>query len=1012
MRRIIVGAIAFVLMFAQVPGMVSNQVKADGKIGYTKVWDTNPQEKLIFTPTVADDGSIYGVGGTGLISKSGEARLYKVSEGKVVWKSEEELQSLPFNIWPVILHDNLVIAAGGVDYGSNDKDEFKMMFVCYTKDGKKVWDKKIELTRTIPSFQLHDGNIWLVYDETLSIINPKTGEVTKQVKLSDLKPSSAVKVNDEGDDEDTDIDINMLTFAKDTMMLAQLKKIRSFKIGNNFDLKLNWQKDFSDESSSYGMVMNMLLELQANPEIFLVSESESEVTCFETVTGKEKWKMGLGSFGFGMFFYNSKNVVLLSSTGTSCYKADNKESIWESQSAFIPIAMSDDYIYTGALYGLDSVATVDIIDIKTGDKVSQVMEPNVASVVLAGDDIYLTTAEKICKYTKCDPCVCDVDAIWKSTGKTAIDTEICPLETKEFELVVSNTGTKNFVDCMLSSSSKKVTFSADKVRLEAGKSVTVIVKYSAGLNEPDKTDVDIKAAFSCNKEIELTLNVKKAGSCKEVLQKQYSLSGTEFNLFGNVLVYPELKRSGLFNVKFNGFKGVSIDDGKKLWSVGKDQLDGASEVDIEKRDGNLMVCHGSTDDGEVWAGIDTVTGEVVWKRSNGQPLVMDDNIQISCSEDEENSSVDLFDIHTGKNIISGLQLPCESDITPMCKVGQDMYIFESYPDESKICCDVTGKVIWNKGIRICNNWTTYKLDNFYLEVPSSSKEEDLKNDFLPFKLSMADPITLKETWTVDIVGNPTILQESKDKVWVSSAGGIYCFNIADGKLVWFDGDDRFGWNEPVIVNNSFCVERYLREDSKDKSETDKFLVIDPKDGSRVFEKEIKNYISFEQKDDLLYVSDEYYDEKVEMTSVHCFKIADWKLLWTATGKGTPIGCGSKMVFKTREGFYSWFEEGKLVGQFDTGSGKYDYMDFFGGSPCVSWVDDKIFITKSNSLFAVDAKTSKQLWKYSSSDESDQTRIVIEGGDWIFGRYYSTPCAIGDKILLTENNKLTVYKSAQ
>ena len=151
MRRIIVGAIAFALVFMQLPAMVSNQVQAVGKIGYTKVWDTNPEENLVFTPTVADDGSIYGVGGGGLLSSSDESGLYKVSDGKLVWKSEEELQGLPYSMWPVILYENLVIAAGGVHLTDSKSDESSMIFVCYTKDGKKVWDKSIQQTKAIPS---------------------------------------------------------------------------------------------------------------------------------------------------------------------------------------------------------------------------------------------------------------------------------------------------------------------------------------------------------------------------------------------------------------------------------------------------------------------------------------------------------------------------------------------------------------------------------------------------------------------------------------------------------------------------------------------------------------------------------------------------------------------------------------------------------------------------------------------------------------------------------------------
>ena len=396
MRRIIVGVVIAVLLLAQAPFINLRQAKASETQGYTKAWETKIEEKISFKPAIAEDGSLYGV----CSNKDSKYvnKLIKVKDGIVVWESEEEVESGIFSVDEAMLTDNLVISAGLLE---PDEDSTKLFFVCFNTDGKKLWDKQYVISTVLPSYKLHNGNIWLIFDNDVRVIDIKTGEETHKIDLesSNHQPSPNV----EGDDDDVGIDdfkFYFLSFSGDTLLINQLNIIRAYNVNEDFTLKLNWEKKF-DENDWTLMLLNMLLGGQANQDVLIAADSEASIKCFNPNTGEEMWTLNFGDSFLALFMYNRSHLIMMSLTGTSCFDVKTKKLLWQKDDLLFPKKLGKDiFVTVGSIEDLNLEDGVEVFDINNGEKICQIDEKEVNDVLISGDDLYIIKSKQICMYSK------------------------------------------------------------------------------------------------------------------------------------------------------------------------------------------------------------------------------------------------------------------------------------------------------------------------------------------------------------------------------------------------------------------------------------------------------------------------------------------------------------------------------------------------------------------------------------------------------------------------------------
>ncbi|MBP7732607.1 MAG: PQQ-binding-like beta-propeller repeat protein [Caldisericia bacterium] len=396
MRRTIVGVIVAALLLAQIPIINSKLAVASDKLSYNKVWETKAEDRISFKPAIAEDGSMYGV----CSDKNSEYlnKLIKVKDGAVVWESEEEVGSETFFVDKIMLADNLVISAG---LSSPDDDSAQLLFVCYNTDGKKLWDKQYGLSTVLPSYELHNKNIWMIFDNSVRVIDAKTGEETHKIDLesANTQPSP----NGEGDDDDVgieDFQLYFLSFSGNTLLINQLYKIRAYDVAEDFTLKLKWQKDF-DEDDWGMMFLNMLLGAQANQDVLIAADSEASIKCFNPNTGEEMWTLDFGDSFLALFMYDQSHMIMMSLTGTSCFDVKTKKLLWQKDSLLFPRVMDKDvFVTVGSIENLNLEDGVEVFDINNGEKLCQIDEKGVSDILVSGDNLYIIKTNQISMYSK------------------------------------------------------------------------------------------------------------------------------------------------------------------------------------------------------------------------------------------------------------------------------------------------------------------------------------------------------------------------------------------------------------------------------------------------------------------------------------------------------------------------------------------------------------------------------------------------------------------------------------
>lgn len=394
MRRILIGVIVFCMVFACIPARISNAGDETGNSVFKKVWETDPVDNIGFTPAIDKDGNAWGLN---MVPKNPEnSNLVKLVDGKVAWTSKEEYLLADSLFSPsVMFHDNLVIASGvGMDF--NDAGLVMTVdFHCYTLDGELRWERVLTAENSFITYQYFKGDIWLACKNNFQIIDPATGKDVKTITIPQTgKTSTKRLLKGFGGDS---LDINMFFVFDDMIVLNNLDIVRAMKVSDELEPSLVWQKTVPTGDFLY--LMNLMLWMSANPSIFLSCESESLVKCFDTKTGNEKWSMEGDLLSLALLKYNDKYILKSTLDAIECFDASNNTLLWRSNKLYFTSTFNDQYIFAYDLVDLDSATRMTVLDIKTGEVVTEIDFDGFPSVTVFGNSFYVTHNGKLAKYS-------------------------------------------------------------------------------------------------------------------------------------------------------------------------------------------------------------------------------------------------------------------------------------------------------------------------------------------------------------------------------------------------------------------------------------------------------------------------------------------------------------------------------------------------------------------------------------------------------------------------------------
>lgn len=1010
MRRILFGVAAAVFMLSGVvlPGYGKSM---EDNIGFAKVWETSLDDRVTMDPVISKDGRLYGI--NSYVSDLSENKLMCIQEGKVAWSSQESFSTYEGSLLQTLLVDNLVIAG---DYLEVDKDENKKSFllICYTVDGKKVWDKKMKLNEYSPSYEVYKGNIWLMNEKIIHVLDAKTGNELKKIDLSKTVQNQALRVNSTFNPKIEDkLRYAEIIFVGDSMLLYDEKNYRSFKVTDELSLEQKWERELPKTSDGYPIRSNFMTWYQANEDFFLMAEDESKIVCRSTETGDINWSMDYEEIVYSTIKYN-KSFMLIGDYGPfSCYSIANQSLAWTYKNEGYPAVLSDKYVY----FIIDdrNGPRVELARLRAGGTITKVNETDFDWIVVNENDMYFLKRNGICKYSMCNPCACNVNVSWKENGKDTIEFEICNLDEKKLEILIENPNDKAIVECIFKTSSEMFSMSDNSIAVGPNEKKTVFLICTVGMEYPETFDGYVEINTNCNQTFKLNIKGKKASSCKEKLNKNWSLPSGNFFNFGDVLVRYEEESTGMFDSKLTGLTAFSKTTGKSIWSVASSELmPDCDRIELDDVVGNLMIIQLLSPSRNGWVAINCIDGKIAWKRDSGMPASFGQWYKTACSPKSLSTYTDLFDVATGKTIVSKLKLECNSSAKLACKIGSDYLIYvytdstfktgqkkEDEPNAWLVRPD--GRVYWKKNLYACLAKDNFEYESLYL-VRNLEPEDD-ENDYIKCKIAKVDPIKLDVIWSTIVDGYPSIVMQDESKIVFSYYGGISCYNPKDGNKLWGYSDENHGMSYPVQVKGLLYTQTWNRDDKS--PEKNQMYAIDPQTGKNMHEMEFDWYAHYYWDGKLLYIVDENWSLKPKKNIVHCINVDTWEILWTATGYGELAHVGEKLIFDDGQ-IVSWFENGKQAGSYDTSSSSTSYGNYYNASKQYEWIENSLYIAKNEKLWVVDAKTSSLILKLANGKKQDRSLIEFGFEMWDGKSVFVTPCVLDGKILYGQNSLMEQF----
>lgn len=1014
MRRILFGVVAVVLMLTSV-ALPKYGNSLDDVTGYVKAWETLPEDHISIFPAIASDGRLYGIntsffGGV-------ENKLICIDEGKIAWSSQESFNFGSSSNFQTLQVDNLVLAGESIN-DDNRQEKKTFLLICYTADGKKVWDKKMEFSDYLPSYEVYKGNLWVIIEKMIYILDAKTGSELKKIDMSKTVQSQALIMNSVlGPNKEKKLKYAEIKFVGDALFLLDEKRYRSYKIKDDLSLEQKWERELAKTSDGYPIPSNYSTWFQSNEDFFLMVESDNTIVCRSSDTGSVKWEMELEEVVYSWIYYNKEYMLIGDFGPFSCYTIADQAFAWTYKSEGFPAALTDKYAY----FIIDDREgqCVDMVRLKTGSTITKVTETDIEWIIVFENDLYLLKNNGISKYKMCSPCSCQIKAVWKENGKDSIDTEICTLDEKKLEIIIENPNDKAIVECSFATSSAIYATSVGNVTVGPGQSKSVYVNCTVGIEYPETLDGFVEIKTNCNQTFKLLIKARKASSCREKLKKNWSMQSGNFYSFGDVLVRLDTKSTGFFSSKMTGLTGLSMKTGKPVWSISASELTpDYDRMEIEETVDKLIIISYSGPSINGWLAVNSMDGKIAWKRDSGLPAKYGQWYKTRCSKQSQATLSDLFDIATGKTLVSKLKLECDSSVRMECKIGSNylLYVYTSSTEQSDEQTDdrpnawlvrPDGKVFWKKNLFACLAKDVHEYDTLYLM--RNLEPEDEENDYFKCKIAKVDPIKLNAIWSIVVDGYPTIVVQDEKKVVFSYYGGISCYNPADGKKLWGYSDENHGMSYPVQVKGILYSQTWNRDEKS--PEKNQMYAIDPQTGKNMHDMVFDWYAYYHWDGKYLYIVDENWDLKPKKNIMHCIDVDEWKTIWTATGFGELIKVGQKLIFDDGEKV-AWFEDGKQAGSYDIGSSSVNDEGYLRKSSQYEWIGDRLYISKKGCLWVVDAKSSSLELKLANERYSDVSEIVYDYDSWYGKKSYTTPCVMDGKILYGQKNTLEQYDVAQ
>lgn len=965
---------------------------------------------------VAKDGLVYGINFN--VYNSSKINLVCIDNGKIAWTGEENFLNY-HELWSTILFENTVIAAGVASQDNSDNN-FPLM-VCYTLDGKKIWDKKLESQKYMPTYTLQNGKIWIVSERVLHVLDPKTGLELKKVDLSKDFPSAP---------SDSDgilsypsdrrrLNVIYIRLAGDLMFLFNENYLKNYQIKDDLSLEFRWEKAMPrGGEDKYPLNVNYSTWSQANNEFFISIDSENQIACYDSKTGDQKWDMGIEGVIYSHVIYNKIYLFVTTSIGENleCYNISEQRKMWDKKGFDVAWYIADKYVYLMSNpYTTDDVG-LELVRLRTGGTITKVTEQGARMFIVDGDNVFFLKERSVSKYTMCNPCACNVNVSWKANGKDTIDIEVCRLEGKRLEIQIENPNEKAIVECVLSTSQGMYSLSESSISVGPGETKIVTVSCSVGMEFPEELSGLINVKTNCNQTFKLGIEAKKSNDCKEKLKKNWSIPKGDFLKFDDVLVRLNYEYTGFVDTKLTEMTAFSSQTDKTLWTITSlDLMPNGGQMNIIDVVGNLMVLNLMSESADRWVAINGKDGKIVWKRKHGLPARYGVSYETECSAQSQATAIDLFDIATGNTLISKLKVECNSNVRMVCKIGQNylVYVFkydknnhdkkiDDQPHAWLVRSD--GKVYWKKNLTPCLMNDKYEYDSLYLIRDMEPEEEN--NDYFKCKLAKVDPIKLKELWSTTVDGNPSIVMQDENKVVFYYYGGISCHNPVDGKKLWSYSDENHGMSDPVIAKGLLFTQTWNRDNKN--PEKNKMYVIDPSTGKNMHEMEFEWYASYFWDENRLFVVDENWGLKPKKNTVYCIDVDNWQTLWTTVGYGELVHVGEKLIFDDGKNV-SWFEKDKMVGTFVTSQSNSENEGYAGrASDQHEWFDDLMFVRKRKSLWVLNANDSSVIVQIPIDPDSERSEITYEYLHQYYQLQYITPCVLDGKVLYCNKGMMEQY----
>ncbi|NMD13741.1 MAG: hypothetical protein GYA78_00070, partial [Caldisericales bacterium] len=453
-------------------------------LGAIKDWETSSEEYISLIPTVSDDGLVYGINDD--FWGGADNALMCIENGKIKWSSKEKFDSFGVSWQPIIIN-NYVVAMNMTLMGSNN-----ITVICYTLDGKKMWQKEIKPQKTYPFFERRGNNLLVYCDEKITFIDAESGS---EIKTIDLNSISTNKAPDIKQTRKEGLDYNTIKVLNNKIVIGKKNHLRCFDIDENNNLKEAWSEVFRFEDDFSDITyLNLLLWMQSTDSWILAAKNDNLLECYSTEDGLKKFSIEFDTLYDRQIVYNEKHIVYDSRESLVLFSFKNEEKLWEIDNPYGKILSLDDkylYIQKNDIY---------IYNIENGEKLSSIAERDIEKTLIKNDNIYMAKKHSFAKYSLCNPCKCKIETFWEKTKNDTINLEVCPFEEEQANFVLKNDNPSAIVECSLKSSSDHVILSEISVTLNPENEKTIMVRYCAKKDEPDISTEEITVTTNCNQE--------------------------------------------------------------------------------------------------------------------------------------------------------------------------------------------------------------------------------------------------------------------------------------------------------------------------------------------------------------------------------------------------------------------------------------------------------------------------------------------------------------------------------